>query len=205
MKVVSLNVGLPKEIQVGNKTVKTGIYKEPVAGHIDVKGCNLVGDGQADLRVHGGEFKAIYSYASEFYPLWHKELKKELPYGMFGENLTTEGIEETEISLGDHFQVGNTILEAVQPRMPCFKLGIRFEDNSIIKQFTKSCRWGIYYRVIEEGKIQVGDEIKQVKEDNADLKIYDILKAYYDKNAIDLRQKFIEHPSLPGNWKSKFS
>src|SRR5690349_3355803 len=127
MRILSVNVGMPREVEVDGQTVTTGIFKEPVAGRVAVRRHNLDGDRQADLTVHGGKDKAVYAYPSEHYDFWKQELPEmNLPFGMFGENLTTTGLFEKEVHIGDTFKVGTAILQVTQPRLPCYKLAIKF-------------------------------------------------------------------------------
>src|SRR5919109_1030211 len=152
-KILSVNVSLPKEIDFDRQKVTTGIFKEPVEGRVMMRTLNLDGDRQADLSVHGGPEKAVYVYPSEHYEFWKRELPDmELPWGMFGENLTTTGLFETEVNIGDRFRVGAAEVMVTQPRMPCYKLGIRFGRVDIIKRFLISERSGFYLSVLKEGE-----------------------------------------------------
>lgn len=176
MKIHSIFVGGVREVAWGDRRVETGIFKEPIDHPIRVKRLNLVGDAQADLRVHGGEHKAVYSYTAEAYDEWRRELAPHaVPYGIFGENLTIEGMNESQVFVGDHFAIGSVILEATQPRMPCYKLGIRFGDAGIIPRFMKSGRWGIYYRVVQEGLLAPRDPVKKVYEHPARVPVHTLL------------------------------
>ena len=149
MKIISVNVGLPRLVLRNDEPVSTGIFKEPVAGRVMMRTLNLDGDRQADLSVHGGPEKAVYVYPSEHYEFWKRELPEmELPWGMFGENLTTTGLFETEVNIGDKFRVGTAEVMVTQPRMPCYKLGIRFGRVDIIKRFLISERSGFYLSVL---------------------------------------------------------
>lgn len=147
--------------------METGIFKEPVTGPVRVTRHNLDGDRQADLTVHGGEFKAVYAYCADHYAWWAKQLGRDLPFGAFGENLTIEGFPEEEVCVGDTFRIGDVVLQAVQPRMPCFKLGIRFNDPGMIKRFMDSGRLGVYFRIVHEGTLKVGDDVSAVDRDPA--------------------------------------
>ena len=166
MKLVSMQVGRPRTVRWHGKPVSTGIYKEPVAGRIMLYRFNLDGDQQADLTVHGGPDKAVYVYPSEHYPIWQAEFPDlPLPYGMFGENFTTEGLDESSVHIGDQFRIGGAVVEVTQPRMPCYKLGIRFGRPDMVKRFHASGRCGFYLRVLEEGEVGAGDVIHRVKVD----------------------------------------
>ena len=159
-----MNVGTPIEVaRTRNKKVLSAIIKVPVNGPVAVGKLNLDGDRQADLSVHGGENKAVYVYPSEHYEFWQEKFPRmEMPWGTFGENLTTEGLLESKVRIGDHFIIGSAKFEVTQPRFPCFKLGIRFEDDSIIKSFLDSERTGYYLKVLKEGVVEAGDQISLV-------------------------------------------
>ena len=163
MKVISVNVSLPREVSWKGKAVTTGIFKRPVADRIIVRTLNLDGDRQADLRVHGGPNKAVYAYPSEHYPFWRRELPEmQLPWGMFGENLTIDGLLENEVNIGDCFRIGSVELIVTQPRMPCYKLNVRFGRKDIVKRFLRSGRSGFYLAVEREGEIGAGDSITRL-------------------------------------------
>jgi MOSC domain-containing protein YiiM len=154
MQVISVNVGLPREVLWKGKVVSTGIFKEPVEGRVQVRSLNLDGDRQADLTVHGGVDKAVYAYPAEHYDYWRNQLPEmELPWGMFGENWTIEGLSEDAVNIGDCFRIGSAEVIATQPRMPCYKLGIRFGRTDIVKRFLDSRLTGVYFSVVEEGEV----------------------------------------------------
>jgi len=159
MKLLSVNVGLPREVKWNGRVIRTSIFKAPVEGRVRVRKLNLDGDQQSDLSVHGGIDKAVYVYPSEHYSFWHEHLPAaDLPWGAFGENFTTEGaLEDTTVHIGDRFRVGSAAFVVTQPRMPCFKLGIRFGRGDIIKRFLRSGRNGFYFAVAEEGEVVAGD------------------------------------------------
>jgi len=159
--VRSVNVGLPRQVEWRGQTVTTAIWKEPVAGSIRVEGVNLIGDDQADRRVHGGTDKAVYAYAVEDYDWWSVQVGPLGP-GTFGENLTTSGIDLTSAFVGDRWQVGTAVLEVCQPRMPCFKLGIRMGDDTFTRTFALAGRPGTYLRIIQPGQMEAGDQIRVV-------------------------------------------
>jgi MOSC domain-containing protein YiiM len=160
MKVISLNVGLPREVGWHGRTVRTSIWKSPVKGRVRVVGFNLDGDRQSDLTVHGGERKAVYIYPSEHYEFWRGELPElDLPWGSFGENVTTEGLLESDVSVGDRLAMGSAEFTVTQPRLPCYKLGIRFGNDEMVKRFLRSCRSGFYVAVAREGDVACGDRI----------------------------------------------
>ena len=160
MHVVSVNVGLPRVVEWHGRRVETAIWKEPVARRVAVRGVNLDGDGQADLRVHGGPDKAVYSYATEDYAWWSDALGRTLAPGTFGENLTFAGVDLSAIEIGSRWRVGTARLEVSQPRFPCFKLGIRMGDAAFVKEFERAERFGAYFRIVEDGDVGAGDVIE---------------------------------------------
>src|SRR5947209_13571662 len=163
MKLLSLNVGQPRSIQLVDRTILTSIWKTPVQGRRGVHKHNIDGDRQSDLTVHGGPYKAVYRYASEHYPRWADELPgAELPPGVFGENLTLEGLTEEEACIGDTYRIGSALLKVTQPRMPCYKLNLRFGRADMVKRFWRSGLSGIYFSIAEEGNIGEGDTIELV-------------------------------------------
>ena len=181
MKVLSVNVGLPRLVEYRGEPVATGIYKEPVGGRVAVNEFNLEGDAQADLRVHGGYSKAVYVYPSEHYEFWRGELPEmDLPFGVFGENLTTEGLLETEVNVGDRFRIGTAEFVVTQPRQPCFKLGIRFNRNDIIKRFAKSRRSGFYLAIEKTGELGANDEIEFVSRESNQPSIAKIVRERFN-------------------------
>src|SRR5690349_14033253 len=154
VKIISVNVGRPKTVQWHRKTVLTSIWKSPVEGPVHVAPFNLFGDEQSDLTVHGGPNKAVYGYPTEHYEYWRRELPDaELSWGAFGENLSTEGLLETDVAIGDRFRIGSAELIAVQPRIPCYKLGIRFGRDDMVKRFMASRRSGFYFSIVKEGSL----------------------------------------------------
>ena len=206
MKLISVNVGLPREIFWKDRVITTGIFKESVSGRVAVRKLNLDGDRQADLKVHGGPDKAVYAYPSGHYDFWRGEFPGfDLPWGMFGENLTTEGITETEVNVGDRFRIGACTLMVTQPRMPCFKLAARFNRDDIIKRFLDSGRSGFYLAVIEEGEVGAGDVIERIHRDENDITIADVVK-FYTGGAEDrdwlLRAS--RHAALSIGWRKHF-
>jgi MOSC domain-containing protein YiiM len=177
MKLISLNVGLPRQVNFRGEVVNTGIFKEPIQRRVKLRKLNLDGDKQADLTVHGGIDKAVYSYAKEHYEFWRKDLQDvSLSWGMFGENFTTEGLFEESVNIGDTFQIGTTRVIATQPRMPCYKLGVKFGRMDIIKRFLASGLTGIYFKVLQEGEVGVGDEIKLISRDQNNVTVRDIVR-----------------------------
>jgi len=201
MRLVSVNVSSGTVVQWRGRPVETGIFKQPVAGRVMVRGTNVDGDRQADLTVHGGEYKAVYAYAAEHYDWWRRELRRDIPYGMFGENLTTEGLPEQETCVGDIFQVGRARLQAVQPRLPCFKLGLRFRDASMVRRFMDSGRLGIYFRIVAEGEIGAGDEVAWVHRDPTRLPVPELARLLVspDRDPEAVRRA-LGVPALPPEW-----
>jgi len=199
MTVLSLNVGRPRIVRDGDREVLTGIFKAPVAGPVLLRRHNLDGDEQADLRVHGGRTKALYAYPSEHYEFWRRELPEAvLPWGMFGENLTTEGLREDDACIGDQFRIGNALVAVTQPRMPCYKLGIRFGRPDIVKQFLASGRSGVYFAVVEEGLVAGGDPIQCVQRDPNRISIADVNRAYTHPHAeLPLVRRLVDLEILP--------
>jgi len=206
MKVISVNVGLPRPVTWHGKTVETGIWKSPVAGRVAVVGHNLAGDRQADLSVHGGADKAVYVYPAEHYPWWRGQLPGvELPWGAFGENLTIEGLREDRVHIGDHFRIGTAEFMVTQPRMPCFKLGIKFDLPQIVKEFLKSERSGCYLAVVREGEVGAGDVIERVHQDEHGMSVTDIVRLYVAESPDPmLVRRASELPALPESWREHF-
>ena len=206
MKVISLNVGLPRSVPYLAGEVRTGIFKEPVAGPVLLRRLNLDGDHQADLEVHGGRNKAVYAYASEHYDFWREQLPEmELPWGMFGENLTTEGLLEEHAHIGDQFRIGAAIVKVTQPRLPCYKLGLRFGRGDIIKRFVASRRSGIYFSVVEEGLIKTGDVIEPLQGDDRRISVADVNRAYVDTGEnIELARRIVSLEILPRGLHDEF-
>lgn len=186
MKLVSLNVGLPREVPWHNTMVTTGIFKQPVSGPVALRKLNLDGDRQADLRVHGGEYKAVYCYPVEHYACWKRELPgRDLPLAIFGENFTTEGLLEESVHLGDRFAVGSAEVVVTQPRLPCYKLGVRFQSDEMVKRFLASARTGFYLAVTREAEVSAGDEIKLLSRDPSAVPVSEITRLFVAIHARD--------------------
>ncbi len=180
MKLVSVNVSLPKTVEHEGRSVSTSIYKEPVAGRVMVRKLNLEGDGQADLSVHGGVDKAVYAYDLESYRYWRRELgRNDLDYGHFGENLTVEGMPDDQIHIGDVFRIGSALFEVSQPRSPCFKLEMKMGVPGFSRQFVTSGRFGFYLRVLEEGNVGAGDPIERVQVGPEQITVREFARVYY--------------------------
>jgi len=209
MKLVSVSVGLPREVIWHGRSVTTGIFKEPVTGRVALRTLNLDGDRQADLTVHGGEYKAVYCYPLEHYAYWKKELPgRELPMGMFGENFTTSGLNENEVHLGDRFAAGSAEVVVTQPRLPCHKLGVRFGSDDMVKKFLASGRGGFYLAVTREGEVDAGDEITVVSRDANAVPVSEITRLYVLKRwgteELASLRRALQVAALPEDWKDYF-
>jgi MOSC domain-containing protein YiiM len=206
MQVVSVNVGLPRTVIWKGRTVKTGIFKAPVNGRVQVRTLNLDGDRQADLSVHGGPDKALYVYPCEHYDYWQGELPSlELPWGMFGENLTTIGLLEEAVNIGDKFRIGSAVAMVTQPRVPCYKLAAKFGREDIVKRFLASGRSGFYLKVLREGEVGAGDAIELMSADARAVSVADVVKLYRDgTDEVTLLQRALQVEALPENWRERF-
>ena len=206
MRIVSINVGLPREIQWRGKTVTTSIFKAPVSGRVLVNRLNVDGDRQSDLTVHGGADKAVYAYPSEHYAFWRAELPGvALSWGAFGENFTTEGLLEGAIHIGDRLRIGSADFSVTQPRMPCFKLGIRFDRPDMVKRFLLSGRTGFYLSVSQEGEVAAGDPVTVTAHDDDAIAVADIVGLYTADGANqNLLRRASELSALPEGWRDYF-
>ena len=206
MELISVNVGGPREVEWHGRRVRTSIWKAPVAGRVRVEGVNLAGDRQSDLSVHGGPDKAVYAYPSEHYAHWRREIAGfDLPWGVFGENLTVTGLLETAVRIGDHLQIGSAEFRVTQPRLPCFKLGIRFNHDAMVQQFFESGRTGFYLAIVREGEVGQGDAITHTPADADSGTVADLFALYGDK-APD-RNRLARAVALPGlseSWRDHF-
>jgi MOSC domain-containing protein YiiM len=208
MKIISLNVGMPRIVRdAQGRDVTTSIFKSPVPGPRLLRRMNLDGDLQSDLTVHGGKNKAVYAYASEHYDYWRAQLPEyQFAWGNFGENFTTEGFFEDHAFIGDHLRIGSATIKVAQPRMPCFKLAIRFDRPDMVKRFWVSRRSGIYFSVVEEGMVDVGDTFARVHEDLRRISIADINRAYADpQENLELIQRIVRQEVLPSGLHAEFS
>ena len=205
MQVVSVNVGRPREVIWKGMTIQTGIFKDPVDGPVTISKLNLAGDRQADLTVHGGAEKAVYAYPAEHYEYWRKRLP-DVPFsgGKFGENLTTKGLTEDALCVGDRLRVGSAVLMVTQPRMPCYKLALRFDRDDMIKLFLSSQRSGFYFSVIEEGEVRAGSEVEILSRDPHRVSVVDILRLYLGQaRDPELIHRAMNVSALPQNWKAE--
>ena len=206
MNILSINVGRPRDVLSHGKTVRTSIFKDPVTGPVRARTLNLDGDEQSDLSVHGGPDKAVYAYPSEHYPYWRAELPDlEFPWGAFGENLTTEGLSENAVHIGDRLSVGDAEFVVTQPRIPCFKLGIRFGRLDMVKRFQRSGRSGFYLAVVREGMVAAGDAVRLVAAERPGVSVADIVGLYTSKNGDEaLLRRATELAALPESWRDYF-
>jgi MOSC domain-containing protein YiiM len=209
MKLISVNAGLPREVTWHGRNVTTGIFKQPVHSRVALRKLNLDGDRQADLSVHGGERKAVYCYPLMHYDYWKGELPgRELPLGIFGENFTHDGLTEESVHLGDRFSIGSAEVIVTQPRLPCYKLGLRFESDDMVKRFLSSGKTGFYLAVTREGEVGAGDEIKLISRDPNGVPVSEITRLYVAKRHNDAdvawarRAQQVE--AFPESWKSYF-
>lgn len=206
MKLLSVNVSQPKEVSYNGKRIKTGIFKEPVSGRTTMRRLNLNGDGQGDPTVHGGIHKAVYIYTIEHYDYWKRELDRDdLSYGQFGENLTVEGLLEETVHIGDVFRISEALVEVSQPRVPCFKLGIKMGNPQIVKPFLASERVGFYVRVLEEGEVGAGDTIERTKVGDGEMTVKEIVHLlHFDNTNVTAAEKAASLPALSPGWRDSF-
>ena len=209
MKVISVNTGLPRNVTWHGRSVSTGIFKEPVNKRVALRKLNLDGDGQADLTVHGGEYKAVYCYPLEHYEYWISELPgRELPMGVFGENFTLDSSPEESVHLGDRFSVGSAEVVVTQPRLPCYKLGIRFESDDMVRRFFQSGRSGFYLAVTREGEVGAGDEMRLLGHEANGVPVSEITRLYAEKRygsaEVASVRRALRVAALPESWKEYF-
>ena len=206
MKIVSINVGLLRAIKRRGKTITTSIFKSPVAGRVFVNRLNVVGDQQSDLTVHGGVDKAVYVYPSEHYAFWRAELPGvDFPWAAFGENFTTAGLLEDTVHIGDQLRIGSAKFTVTQPRMPCFKLALRFDRPDMVKRFLRSGRSGFYLSVSQEGEVAADDAITLIGHDADPMTVADIFRLYTADDADpDLLRRASKLPSLAPGWREHF-
>lgn len=207
MRLVSVNVSLPVEVRYRDEAVNTGIFKKPVAGAVRAGIHNLEGDGQADLHNHGGLHKAAYAYALDHYAYWREVLGREdLDHGQFGENLTIAGLDESERCVGDRLQIGSAQFTITQPRVPCYKLGIRLGDERMPRLFAQSARTGFYLRVLREGEIEAGDAVDVIEAGYRKVAIRPLFEAYMNrggKDAARILRRALEVPELSPEWRAQ--
>jgi MOSC domain-containing protein YiiM len=196
--VLSVNVAEIREIPRGGEMVRTGIWKVPVAGRVAVRGVNVEGDEQADRSVHGGPDKALYAYAREDTDWWERELRRDLPHGVFGENLTLRGVDVTGALIGERWRIGSVLLEVSEPRFPCWKLGARFGDPGMLKRFAAARRPGAYLRIVDEGDLAAGDAVEVVERPGHDLTIAAFANAYLEDRAA--LPRLLDVPAVSKMW-----
>ena len=206
MKLISIQVGLPREVSWRGRRVTTGIFKEPVAGPVMLRTLNLDGDSQADLSVHGGPTKAVYAYPVEHYEYWRNELPEmQLPLGMFGENFTTEGLLEGEVNIGDRFRIGEAEVVVTEPRLPCSKLAVKFKRTDMLRRFLQSRRTGFYFAVLTEGIVKAGDAIEPLRRDGNNISVEDIVRLYaFEQDDLETMRRAIRVETLPESWRGYF-
>jgi MOSC domain-containing protein YiiM len=205
--LISIQVGVPRTVKRDGQEVATGIFKSPVNHRVRLREFNLDGDQQADLSVHGGQNKAVYAYPSEHYPFWKKELPGvDLPWGSLGENFTTAGLLETSVCLGDRFEIGTAEVVVTQPRIPCFKLNLKFDRHDMIQRFLASHRSGFYLRVLREGEVGAGDEIRLLHEDENRVSVADALRLYLgESDSSELLERALRVKYLSSSWREELS
>jgi MOSC domain-containing protein YiiM len=205
--LISLQVGVPRIVTEDGQEVLTGIFKAPVDKRVRMRELNLDGDRQADLSVHGGQNKAVYAYPSEHFPFWKKELPEmDFPWGAFGENLTTSGLDESTVCIGDRFTIGTAEVVVTQPRLPCFKLNLKFDREDMVKRFLASRRSGFYLRVLREGEVGAGDEIIPVHQDENRVSVLDALLLHlHESHSSELRNRALRAEYLSPSWRKEFS
>jgi MOSC domain-containing protein YiiM len=197
-RVLSVNVGTVREFEYGGRLARSAIWKSPVVGRIAVRGVNLAGDDQADRKAHGGPDKVVYAYAVEDARWWQQQLGRPLEYGEFGENLTTEGIDVNDALVGERWQIGTTVLEVSEPRIPCWRLGVRMSDNTFPRQFTEAMRPGTYFRLLVEDSVGAGDEIRVVERPAHGLTVRDVFRIYTrDRDEV---QRLLTVPRMSESW-----
>ena len=206
MKLLTVSVSLRKEVPYMGKTVATGIFKEPVSGRVMLRTLNLDGDQQVDLKGHGGIYKAACVYSIENYNRWAQELgRNDFKHPQFGENFTVEGMPEDKIQVGDVFKVGDARVEVTQPRVPCYRLGIKMENVQFPKMFLQSCRVGFYFRVLEEGEVGADDSFEPLRRDPAGMSVRDVCHLYYfDRKNLEDCKKVIQIRALSPGWREGF-
>jgi len=209
MKLVSINIAQPTEVEYLGKIVSTGIFKQPINSQVYVNQNNITGDGQSDLIHHGGEHKAVYGFAAEHYHYWRETLERpDLSYGAFGENLTISALTESTLCIGDQLQIGDTILEVSQPRVPCFKLAIALDNKQAPNLFTKSYATGIYFRVKQQGFINVNDKVTLIKSHSKQLSVAALFRAYFDRSysdAVAVLESAATIEELAPEWQEKIA
>ena len=206
MKVISVNVGQPKDYDWQGKTITTAIFKDAIDGAARIHTLGVEGDKQANLESHGGVTKAVYSYPSEYYDAWRRDLQEpDLPWGAFGENLTTEGLMEAQLSIGDTVRIGTAVLRVTEPRMPCQKLNVRFNRSDMVKLYHDSRTTGVYWAVVEEGEVRAGDDIEILTHIDEGTPLQELARLHaYDKNDFEAMRRVIDDGFVPEKWRTRF-
>jgi MOSC domain-containing protein YiiM len=199
-RVLSANVGRPRDFEFNGRSVRSAIWKAPVVGRVAARGVNLEGDDQADRKAHGGPDKAVYAYAVEDTRWWEQELRRPLKPGQFGENLTTEGVDVNEALVGERWRVGTTVLEVSEPRVPCWRLGVRMDDPRFVRRFTEALRPGAYLRIVVEGDVGAGDAIRVVERPDRGVSIREVFRIY-TRDREDAARLFTV-PRISESWKA---
>ena len=197
-KLLSVNVGSPREIEWLGRREATSIWKSPVNGRLPVRGVNVAGDDQADREFHGGPDKAVYAYAREDTVWWERELGRQLEHGVFGENLTVSGVDVTGAVVGERWEIGSAVLEVAQPRIPCWKLGARMEDASFPVHFAAAGRPGAYLRIVEEGEIGADDDVRVAGRPEHGVTVGDVARIYHQERG--RASTLLDVPELCSDW-----
>ena len=198
-RVLSVNVGRAREFEYNRRPAKSAIWKAPVAGRVRARGVNLEGDEQADRKAHGGYDKAVYAYAAEDIRWWEQDLARSLEYGAFGENLTTAAINVNDALVGERWEIGTTVLEVSEPRVPCWRLGVRMGDEMFPRRFTEALRPGTYLRIIVAGDLAAGDEIRVIHKPDHDLTARDVFRIYTrDRSEVE---RLVAVPQISESWR----
>lgn len=205
MKIVSTNLSKPKTVFWKGKPVQTGIFKEPVDVPIELGEHDVIGDSVIDRKYHGGKYQACYLYSADHYDFWKKEFPStNMPYGMFGENITVEGLDEKDLFIGAKYQLGTAVVQVSQPREPCFKLGIRFGDQTVLKKMINSGYCGTYVKVLKPGKVRTGDSFELIENQTEGLSIAEVFNMIYAQEVHgQIKQKLINDQFLRNDLKVK--
>ena len=205
MTIETVSVGGPRVVRWQGRDVLTSIFKTPVAGRVTIRRLNVDGDRQSDPTVHGGEYKAVYAYAAEDYDWWRRALGRDLEAANFGENLGIRGLSACDVHIGDVFRAGEAELEATEPRLPCYKLGLRFGDPQMVKTFADARRWGVYFRVVREGAVAAGDSFSRIHEDPAGIPVADVARVFvFDRSDVAAIKRLAAHERLDPSWREHF-
>jgi MOSC domain-containing protein YiiM len=206
MRIETVAVGAPRVVRWRGREVRTSIFKSPVSGAVWLRRHSLDGDRQSDRRVHGGEYKAVYAYAAGHYDWWTKALGQDLELANFGENLTIRDFDDGAVSIGDVFRLGDAELEAIAPRLPCYKLGIRFGDPRMVHAFAEARRWGIYFRVVREGALRAGDTVERIHSDPGAVPVSEIARvSLFDRDDFAAIDRLARHDRLDPSWRQHFA